>query len=221
MPKNVDLTFWTTAPVDQVWRHFTVPEQLSAWHGQAERFEARSGGRVRFADPGRDPVEGVVTRVWPQRLLTWRIPADRSEVVERFAAADGGTTVRVVHRGEDEDWPADGLAGRVRGWEESIADLVLLLDHGVSAARHMAGRGDPGMATEDVPAGLAIRSVAPGGAAEAAGLHAGDVLISFAGVPVYRRTDLSILLRGHGAGRTVPVEYVRDRAVHSAELTLG
>lgn len=220
MPNCVDLTFWTTAPADRVWRYFTTPERLSAWHGRTERFEARPGGRVRFAEPGRDPVEGVVTRVWPQRLLTWRIPADRSEVAERFAAVDGGTSVRVVHRGGDEGWPQDGLAGRVRGWEESIADLVLLLDHGVRAARHTAARADAGLAAADVPAGLAIRSVASGGPAEGAGLRAGDVVIAFAGAPVYRRTDLSLLLRAHKPGQTVSVGYVRDGAVHDAELTL-
>lgn len=217
----VDLAFWTTADPARVWRYFTSPEKLSLWHGTAERFEAWPGGRVRFRDPGWDPVEGTVTDVEPERLIRWHIPADASAVRETFDPQDGGTRVRIVQQGTDQDWPRDGLAGRVRGWEESIADLVLMLDHGVSAARHLSSRASAGLSARDIPAGLSVTAVDPGGPADAAGLRPGDIVVRIATAPVYRRTDLSLLLRAHAPGQSVPVDYVRDRELRQTVLTLG
>lgn len=217
----VDLEFWTAAGAARVWRYFTLPEKLSLWHGTAECFEAWPGGRVCFRDPGWDPVEGTVTDVEPERLLSWHIPADASTISETFDPRDGGTQVRVVQHGTDRDWPRDGLAGRIRGWEESIADLVLILDHGVSAARHLASRASAGLSARDIPAGLCVAAVEPGGPADAAGLRPGDIILRFGTAPVYRRTDLSLLLRAHAPGQCVPVGYVRDRELRQTVLTLG
>jgi uncharacterized protein YndB with AHSA1/START domain len=217
----VDLEFWTSAGPARVWRYFTSPEKLSLWHGTAERFEAWPGGRVCFRDPGWDPIEGTVTDVEPERFLRWQIPADASTISETFRARDGGTRVRVVQQGADQDWPRDGLAGRVRGWEESIADLVLILDHGVSAARHLASRASAGLSTRDIPAGLSVAAVDPGGPADAAGLRPGDIILRIGTAPVYRRTDLSLLLRAHAPGQSLPVGYVRDGELRQTVLTLG
>jgi uncharacterized protein YndB with AHSA1/START domain len=215
-----DLAFWTAADPGRVWRYFTSAAGLSTWHGKAEYFEARPGGRVRFCDPGWDPVEGVVTRVEPGRLLSWRIPADASEITETFDPDRGGTRVTIVQRGTETGWPPDGLPGRIRGWEESVADLVLLLDHGVRAARHLARRAETGMQARDVPAGLAVSAVSPDGPAAAAGLRIGDIVTCVGTAPVYRRTDLGILLRAHQPGETLTIGYVRDRAAHTTQLTL-
>jgi uncharacterized protein YndB with AHSA1/START domain len=85
----VDLEFWTAVGPARVWRYFTWPEKLSLWHGTAERFEARPGGRVCFRDPGWDPVEGIVTDVEPERLIRWQVPAD----------IPAGLAVAAVHPG--------------------------------------------------------------------------------------------------------------------------
>jgi uncharacterized protein YndB with AHSA1/START domain len=217
----VQLAFWTSAGPAQVWQYFTSPEKLSLWHGTAERFEAWPGGRVCFRDPGWDPVEGTVTHAEPERFLRWQIPADASSISETFHAGDSGTHVRVLQQGTEKDWPRDGLAGRVRGWEESIADLVLILDHGVRAARHLASRADAGLSARDIPAGLSVAAVDPDGPADAAGLRPGDIIVRIGTAPVYRRTDLSLLLRAHAPGQSLPVGYVRDRELRQAVLTLG
>lgn len=88
---TVDLEFWTAAGPADVWQYFISPEKLSQWHGTAECFEAWPGGRVRFRDPGWDPVEGTVTDIEPERLIRWRIPADASTISETFAVDAGGT----------------------------------------------------------------------------------------------------------------------------------
>lgn len=217
----VDMTFPTAAAPGQVWEYFTQPALLSRWHGHAELFEPRPGGRVRFADDGREPVEGVVDVIETRRRIQWRAPADDSVIVETFRASGGGTAVRIRQTGLAPGWPRDGLAGRIRGWEESITDLVLILDHGVHQARHMARVAHTGMATRDVPAGLAVDDVTAGSPADRAGLRCGDVLLSFDGVPVYRRADLRLLLRARRAGEPATVRFVRDRRTHTTTLTLG
>lgn len=87
-------------------------------------------------------MEGTVTDAKPEQLLRWHVPADTSTISETFHPRDGGTRVRVMQQGTDEDRPRDGLAGRIRGWEESIADLALILDqesepHGIWPAAPM------------------------------------------------------------------------------------
>ena len=218
---TVDLEFWTAADPTRVWPYFTSPEKLSLWHGTAECFDAWPGGSVRFHDRGWDPVEGTVTDVEHERLIHWFIPADASAITETFDPRDGGTRIRILQQGANEHWPRDGLAGRIRGWEESIADLLLILDHGVSAARHLASRASAGLTTLDIPAGLAIATVGPSGPADSAGLRPGDIIIQIGAAPVYRGTDLSLLLREHAPGQPLPIAYVRDREVHQAVLTLA
>lgn len=126
-----------------------------------------------------------------------------------------------MQEGIDKDWPRDGLAGRVRGWEESIADLLLILDHGISAARHLASRASAGLQARDIPAGLAVAAVDPSGPADVAGLRPGDIIVAIGTAPVYRRTDLGLLLREHAPGDPLAVSYVRDRELRRTVLTLG
>jgi uncharacterized protein YndB with AHSA1/START domain len=66
-------TLTVAACVSRVWRAFTEPEELRAWHGTAIIFEAREGGRVLFRDQGYPEVSGSVRRVVPERLLHWDV----------------------------------------------------------------------------------------------------------------------------------------------------
>ncbi|GAA2961890.1 S1C family serine protease [Kitasatospora cinereorecta] len=71
------------------------------------------------------------------------------------------------------------------------------------------------------PAGVAIVSVEKGGAAQDAGLRAGDVITRIDGTPVTTITSLSEALADHRPGDEVEVTYVRGDAEKSAEVTLG
>ncbi|MBN9606468.1 MAG: trypsin-like peptidase domain-containing protein [Actinomycetales bacterium] len=74
---------------------------------------------------------------------------------------------------------------------------------------------------DDGYAGARIQEVVSGGAAEAAGLKAGDVLTSVDGVVVGDATDLTAWIRAHGAGEKVQIGFVRDGRPQTAEATLG
>ncbi len=67
--------------------------------------------------------------------------------------------------------------------------------------------------------GLMVESVLPGGPAEAAGLHDGDVLVKFDGKGVESEGDLRDALRGTPVGKTVEIEYLRDGEPGRTALT--
>lgn len=78
---------------------------------------------------------------------------------------------------------------------------------------------------EELPEGVAIVSVSPGGAAESAGLKAGDVLLEIGGKQLKRDGDMSprdLLLKEMGEvkpGEKVELRYRRDKKVVTASVT--
>lgn len=71
------------------------------------------------------------------------------------------------------------------------------------------------------PAGVALVSVEKGGAADEAGLRAGDIITELGEVPVTTITSLSEALATHKAGQEVPVTYTRGGTRRTAKVTLG
>jgi putative serine protease PepD len=63
--------------------------------------------------------------------------------------------------------------------------------------------------------------VAPGGAAEAAGLQPGDIITELDGVSVAGSIDLTAQVRSHAAGEDAELVYVRDGEEHTVTVTLG
>ena len=204
-----------------VWRAFTDPAGLAAWHGHAEVFEARSGGRIRFRNPGWPDVEGVVEQLIPERRIRWRVLSDDSQISESFSPRDGGTLVRIVHRPArgDERW-AEQLPAIKLGWDESIADLALYLEHGVVMPRHMAEREHFGATTRDTTAGIVVVEVDSDGLAKRAGLKPGDLLLRVGRAPLFDRTDLLVLLREHPPGTAWEITYARGGRVRLVSARL-
>ncbi len=69
--------------------------------------------------------------------------------------------------------------------------------------------------------GAWIKDVTPGGAADAAGLRAGDTITVFDDIPITDATDLTAQVRAKAAGSTATVTYVRDGRTQTADVTLG
>ncbi|WP_167139049.1 trypsin-like peptidase domain-containing protein [Diaminobutyricimonas sp. TR449] len=69
--------------------------------------------------------------------------------------------------------------------------------------------------------GAEIRDVTADGAADKAGLQAGDVVTSFNGVPITSPTDLTAQVRVLGAGEEAEIVWVRDGETNSTEVTVG
>jgi len=69
--------------------------------------------------------------------------------------------------------------------------------------------------------GATVREISGGGAAEAAGLKAGDVITGIDGLPVTNATDLTAQVRALAGGAKTTVTYVRDGEATTVDVTLG
>jgi putative serine protease PepD len=63
--------------------------------------------------------------------------------------------------------------------------------------------------------------IVPGGAAEAAGLQAGDIITELDGVSIKGSVDLTAQVRWHAAESDAELVYVRDGEEHTVTVTLG
>jgi putative serine protease PepD len=68
--------------------------------------------------------------------------------------------------------------------------------------------------------GVEITAVTAGGPAANAGLAAGDVVTKLQGVPLDQAGDLIALVRKHPPGASVKVDFLRDGAPHTVQVTL-
>jgi putative serine protease PepD len=78
-----------------------------------------------------------------------------------------------------------------------------------------------GSATTSKVVGAKIASVTAGGAASKAGIHAGDVVTNFNGIPITGATDLTAQVRVLEAGAKASITYVRGSKVVKASVMLG
>jgi putative serine protease PepD len=76
-------------------------------------------------------------------------------------------------------------------------------------------------AGEGSTVGALISEVSPGGAAEAAGLEAGDVVTALNGIPISDQTDLTAQVRALPGGADAELTYTRDGESNTVSVTLG
>lgn len=76
-------------------------------------------------------------------------------------------------------------------------------------------------AGEGTTVGALISEVSPGGAAEAAGLAAGDVVTALNGIPITDQTDLTAQVRALPGGADAELTYTRDGESSTVTVTLG
>ncbi|AWL37995.1 MULTISPECIES: S1C family serine protease [Streptomyces] len=104
----------------------------------------------------------------------------------------------------------------------TVADQII--EHGRVTDSGRAGLNITGRTVVDAdyrPAGVAIVSVKKGGAAQKAGLRAGDIITRIGDTAVMTITSLSEALAGDKPGEKVTVTYTRGGTKKSAEVTLG
>ncbi len=102
------------------------------------------------------------------------------------------------------------------GVAERVADQ---LARGQAVQRAQLGvRGGPATASGQ---GVVIASVEAGGGAEAAGLRAGDVIVSVDGDQIQTMTELSGKIGSYRPGERITLVYARDGQTHEVEVTLG
>ncbi|SDZ52123.1 S1C family serine protease [Herbiconiux ginsengi] len=81
--------------------------------------------------------------------------------------------------------------------------------------------GDASSEADSTTAGAIIQSVSSGGAAEKAGLQAGDVVTAFNGLPITDSIDLTAQVRTQPAGGTAKITFTRGGTSKTVDVTLG
>lgn len=89
--------------------------------------------------------------------------------------------------------------------------------HGLLGATVTSAEADG----ESDTVGALISEVSAGGAAEQAGLAAGDVVTKFNGVPITDQTDLTAQVRAMPGGATAEITFTRDGESQTLDVTLG
>src|SRR5262249_51769517 len=72
----------------------------------------------------------------------------------------------------------------------------------------------------DKPRGALVGEVEPGGPADKGGLRAGDLILKVDQTEIARSEDLPRVVARHAPGSKVKVEFMRERAVRTAEFAL-
>jgi putative serine protease PepD len=103
-----------------------------------------------------------------------------------------------------------------------IADQLVATGTVTSSGRAALGVGVTTVTDQSgKPQGVGVVQVAPGGAADKAGIRPGDVIVSVNGQQTPTAQALSALLAGLQVGQTVPVTVQRDGSEQTLQVTLG
>ena len=129
------------APVDRVFKAFTVAEEMMRWWPSKVESDPRTGGEFKYTfenNPEDAPTHtraGQYLEVAPNERISypWIIPGMEPDthVMVAFSAADSGTMVTVIHSG----WPAVEEADEVfemhdKGWAGFLQNLKIVLAGG-------------------------------------------------------------------------------------------
>lgn len=206
-------TLEVRVPVERAWAAFTRTEERSQWEADPYEIDPRPGGAVRWVLPGIE-AHGEVITVEPLKSIHHVErdgPHAGQETTVAFEECESGTRITVTHAGFGDGAEFDDALESTRlGWTQALTDLVAYLETGVAPRRFLTPWFDSGAQLRETPAGLLVVDVAAGGLADSAGLASGDLLITFAGVPVYTRGELVALLRASASADKIELEWIRD-----------
>jgi putative serine protease PepD len=93
--------------------------------------------------------------------------------------------------------------------------------HGLLGASVVSVSDDQEASASSAVVGAVIKEVSPGGAADKAGLQAGDIVTQFNGMPITSSTDLTAQVRVLPGGAEAEVVYVRGDNTDTVTVTLG
>lgn len=132
-----------------------------------------------------------------------------------------GINVAIAGSGSSEESGSIGIGFAIpsniaqRVSEEIIADGAAT--HGLLGASVR----DAASAEDASVSGAYIADVTGGGAADAAGLKADDIVTAFNGVPITSANDLTAQVRAAAAGSDAKVTYIRGGKEYEIDVTLG
>ncbi|MCS5734143.1 S1C family serine protease [Herbiconiux daphne] len=135
-----------------------------------------------------------------------------------------GINVAIASAGSGDTGAQSGSIGVGFSIPESLVKRITDEIIANGAATHGllgATVGDAASQENSTTAGAVIQSVSSGGAAEKAGLQAGDVVTEFNGLPITDSIDLTAQVRTQPAGGDAKITYTRGGTSKTVDVTLG
>lgn len=220
-----------------VYRAFTSSSALREWLGDVATTAPQPGGRIYLAWNDGYYTAGSFTKLEPGKEIafTWHGRGEPGPSVVRVTlapAGEEGTQLLLRHEGlgTSEEWRTTVEAGE-KGWRRSLENLVSVLTKGEDlrfTRRPMlgitVGEFNEKVAVElgvPVTEGIHLDGLVEGMGAAAAGLHAGDVMVTIDEKEVRDWPSLSTALSTHRAGDTVEVTFYRGSEKRSVPMTLS
>jgi uncharacterized protein YndB with AHSA1/START domain len=199
-------------PID-VWQAFTHPVHLYYWLGDAIEIDLRVGGAYIVRGTNGMRLDSTVEKLLEGRRLVLR-PTRRGDdariEIDLVKLAGAETRVCVADPDSEDAEP----------WREALENLRSVWEQGIDLRESrtpVMGIGPKDLGPGDrpvrgVPPGVGVRlnAVLKGGAAQEAGLRAGDVVISFDGEAVRSVEELVRCIRARKPGDTAQVLAIRD-----------
>ncbi len=204
------------APIERAWEALTEPRLIEGWLApEVFGVDARTGGKLHWCMTGYSEIEAEFLEVDAPRLMRWHergvTGKDPSEVTIALAPTADGTRIDIVHAGSWERVPA----GYSIGWDQAIADLILVIEHGVGLNRHQLHPWI-GLRTENCRTGVKVVQVMPGRWGERVGLAVGDLLLKIDRASIFGVGDVWDAGRRHDPGDELEAVYL-----HEGELRRG
>ncbi len=203
-------TFEFSMSMDEVWAAFNDRSTPAPWN------------HVFTGDPyfGRGSItveEGARQDEGPERSLSWSETegGDTVQMTVTCTSTETGARITMTRFGFGEG-PLLGNrhGGRFLGWVESVHDFALFLERGVRAVRHTPAGGGfrklglLGIDLVETASGVVAGRVSEG-LAKAAGMEAGDLVLTAQGAPVFTRADLWLVQRLLEPGMRLELTYLR------------
>lgn len=97
MKKTLDKEIWIKAPIEEVFRRFTVAEAMVEWHGKEVETDPVPGGIYRVVFENGTVILGKFLEVVPNERIKYEAAYGEvgSTVEINFSEANGGTQVKL------------------------------------------------------------------------------------------------------------------------------
>lgn len=134
------------APVEEVWRAYTTPEDIMCWnaasadwHTTSASVDLRPGGRFCSRMEARDgsfgfDFAGEYTKIVPHKLIEYFF-GDRSSVIEFIESADG-VTVKITFESE----PSHSEEQQRAGWQAILDNFACHVEGRTIAGQQATAR---------------------------------------------------------------------------------
>ncbi|WP_194764702.1 S1C family serine protease [Microbacterium sp. UFMG61] len=132
-----------------------------------------------------------------------------------------GINVAIASSGSSEESGSIGIGFAIPSNVAQRVSQEIIADGAATHGLLGASVQDAASAENADVAGALIANVSGGGAAEAAGLKANDVVTAFNGVPITSATDLTAQVRAAAGGSDATVTYIRGGKEYEIDVTLG